>query len=158
MRTFLFIMLLIGQFIFMGGCSSDDSEARDFADNHFYESVYRNVEFNVALSSVYGDSGSYAGSMDDWNQMDWSSKISYLPHQGFTHELPTQSERNANSSHDDQYYEMIGKYIRQFGFGWDDAYGDDPETPYFDGESSNSLHYMDLRADANKGCDDLLGF
>ncbi len=49
----------------MGGCSSDDSEARDFADNHFYESVYRNVEFNVALSSVYGDSGSYAGSMDD---------------------------------------------------------------------------------------------
>ncbi len=45
---------------------------------------------------------------------------------------------------------MIGKYIRQFGFGWNDAYGDDPSLPYFSGNSPNSLLYMDMRYDSNR--------
>jgi len=150
-------MLLFVQFVVMGGCSKDDNKAEEFADVHFSEQTYREVEFELAMAPAYGDSGTYPGPIVEWNQEDWETKIHYLPRQGFTHELPTQSMRDAGDHHNEAYYEMIGKYISQFGFGWDDTYGDNPETPYFDGQSPNSIHYMDLRAEANNGCDNILG-
>ena len=83
-------------------------------------------------------------------------KIHYIPDRGFTHELPTETDRNANDSDDQQYYEMIGKYIGQFGFGWDEYMGqpefpaDDPTTPWFDGIRQYSIDYMDMRYDSNQ--------
>ena len=80
-------------------------------------------------------------------EMEWQDKLDYLPSAGFTHELPSESDRN-NSSDDQQYYEMIGKYIGQFGVGWDshpdDFPFDDPRTPYYDGRRIFSEIYMDM--------------
>ena len=64
-----------------------------------------------------------------------------------------------------QYYEMIGKYIHQFGVGWEDVWEDWAEgetwenypdlfVPHFDGASLQSKDYMDMRDDSNK----LLGY
>lgn len=70
---------------------------------------------------------------------------------GFTHNLPL--------SKDQQYYEMIGKYMTQFGPGWDDGSFDfyPPGTSnfyYWDGgNTSNSEHYMDMRYEANQALD-----
>ena len=66
---------------------------------------------------------------------------------------------------------MIGKYIHQFGIGWEDVregWAED-ETwrdysdlfiPYFNGTSPQSKEYIDLRHDANTdntGCSNILG-
>ncbi len=135
-----------------------EEEFENFADTHFHENWYRDVEYGLALNSQWGDSGSYNGSEEEWIQEEWDLKIHYLPSAGFTHELPTHEDRAVNKSHDQQYYEMIGKYIRQFGFGWDkvdfeDFPEDDPSTPYFDGRRTLSEHYMDMRYDSNNFLD-----
>jgi hypothetical protein len=81
-----------------------------------------------------------------WAQVRWilENNNNKLP-DNFTHELP--SERNQ------QYYEMIGKYIEQFGFGWDDAVDLPPEDPRstlsFDGTTANFFYYAGMRGDAN---------
>jgi len=129
-----------------------DKEFKRYADGHFLDSLYWQVEFALAQSPQWGDRGdssAYPGTFEEWQQESWNTKIHYLPQHGFTHEMPTREERSSNRSHEQQYYEMIGKYIRQFGFGWDDRFGDDPGTPYFDGRSMNSEYYMDIRYDSN---------
>jgi hypothetical protein len=77
-----------------------------------------------------------------WAQVRWilENNNNKLP-DNFTHELP--SERTQ------QYYEMIGKYIEQFGFGWDDTTGDDPTTFSFDGTTAHFYYYADIRGEAN---------
>jgi hypothetical protein len=61
----------------------------------------------------------------------------------FTHTLPSENNQ--------QYYEMIGKYLSQFGYGWDDATGDNPDGPTleFDGTTANFYYYAGMRGDAN---------
>lgn len=104
----------------------------------------------LAQNPVYGDSGAFLGAEPEWQEEDWNVKIHYLPYEGFTHELPDSNDRHASSSQDQQYYEMIGKYIHQFGFGWADAYQDEgllednPDTPYYDGRRLLSEQYIDM--------------
>jgi hypothetical protein len=142
-----------------------DKEFKKFANEHFNEMVYRQKEFAFAQAQS-GDTTAFRGTFDEWTALSWDTKIHFLPSQGFTHELPTRDERDANSSDDQQYYEMIGKYIHQFGYGWDDVYimvngivtgfsGDDPGTPYYDdnplfgGTAAKSIHFMDMRYQSN---------
>jgi len=61
--------------------------------------------------------------------------------ENFTHTLPPDNNQ--------QYYEMIGKYLSQFGYGWDDTTGDDPATVSFDGYTANFYTYRDIRGEAN---------
>ena len=150
---FVFCFLLLGSFcLVMLACKDDPSswapdpmiEARQFADLHFNEWEYRHIEFELARNALYGDSGSYP--FNDtlrWMEEDWDVKNKYLPQEGFTHSMPTQRERDNNANEDQQYYEMIGKYILQFGFGWDDATGDLFNTPFFDGTSPNAEYYVE---------------
>lgn len=67
----------------------------------------------------------------------------------FTHNLPLTKTQ--------QYYEMIGKYITQFGPGWNDAdptaISNGPEIFHFTGESQNSKDYMDMRYESNQALD-----
>lgn len=101
-------------------------EFQRFADIHFIESVYREKEDWV---------WEYYGS--EYNP-DGSKK--YPP--GWGHRLPEVKNQ--------QYYEMIGKYFVQFGYGWDDATGDNTETEIvFDGTSVNFNVYAGTRGDAN---------
>ena len=128
-----------------------DAEFKKYADAHFNEWKYRHIEFGLARNSLYGDSGSYPSADTlEWMEEDWDVKTKYLPQEGFTHNMPTQRERDNNANEDQQYYEMIGKYIHQFGFGWDDAFGDTDKYPHFEGESPNSLFYMDMRYESNQ--------
>jgi hypothetical protein len=133
-----------------------DKEFKIFADDHFTETIYREHEYSLAINSVYGNEGAYKGDLPTWTDEEWDDKLKYLPSGGFTHELPTSHDRATNSSDDQQYYEMIGKYIRQFGIGWDkheDDFGfdpNDPSTPHWDGTRTYSLIYMDMRYDSNQ--------
>lgn len=141
-----------------------DKEFKTFADEHFKEEVYRQMEYSLAQNPVYGDSGTYTGTRIEWDDEEWDIKIHYLPERGFTHELPDDRDRSSNRSHDQQYYEMIGKYIHQFGFGWDDVFvifngqvvsynGDDPTTAEYDDRyesAQRSKVYMDMRYDSNQ--------
>ncbi len=71
---------------------------------------------------------------------------------GFTHNLP--------SSADQQYYEMIGKYLTQFGPGWDDCStpddtasvgGTTDRTYYWDGDTTpRADHYGTMRYNSNQ--------
>jgi len=77
-----------------------------------------------------------------WAQVRWilERNENRLP-DNFTHELPAERTQ--------QYYEMIGKYVEQFGFGWDDIKGDDSLTLNFDGTTANFYKYADMRGEAN---------
>ncbi len=136
-----------------------DKEFKEFADAHFDAEIYRRIEFERAQSD--DDSEVFGGTREAWQELPWGDRIQFLPDQGFTHNLPDDAERSSNSGEDQQYYEMIGKYIGQFGWGWDDVYdanlniflGDDEGTPYYDnldGAARLSSHYMDMRYDSNQ--------
>jgi len=138
-----------------------DKDFKKYADQHFFEEVYRTKEYSLAQQPQYGDSGAFKGTEPEWRVKTWDEKIHFLPSEGFTHNLPTNDERVSNSSEDQQYYEMIGKYIHQFGFGWDDVFlgptgpfkGDDPGTPEYDdadGAAAKSVYYMGMRYDSNQ--------
>lgn len=140
-----------------------DKEFKEFADDHFFEQVYRDKEFELAKHNL-PDSGAFTGTEPEWRELEWDAKIHYLPDRGFTHELPDARDRAASRSHDQQYYEMIGKYIHQFGFAWDDVFqiiggsgidfrGDDPGTPEYDdqfGTAKRSKDYMEMRYQSNQ--------
>jgi hypothetical protein len=66
-----------------------------------------------------------------WAQLDSTQKEKY------SHTLPDR--------HDQQYYEMIGKY-RQFAFAWDDF---DPSNAGPDSMSPKRDYYLNLRAQSN---------
>ena len=75
---------------------------------------------------------------------------------GFSHNLPKENTQ--------QYYEMIGKYMVQFGAGWDDADSSystqviENKEVYYWGNSpnevtGNSEFYMNVRHESNKALD-----
>lgn len=102
-------------------------EFENFADVHFSRNLYQAAEDSIwnELGAQYNEDGTRK-----------------LP-DNFTHTLP--------STNTQQYYEMIGKYLSQFGYGWDDATGDNPDgyTYAFDGTTANFFFYRDMRGEAN---------
>ena len=155
-QNILPIVLIIFSIFFFIGCQNNDknplipnNDARAYANEHFTEQLYRDQEWFLATSSEYGNSGSYQGTRESWEaEINWQEKLEFLPGGGFTHELPSELKRSANKSDDQQYYEMISKYIGQFGFGWDahpdDFPFDNEDTPYFDGQRIYSEIYMSM--------------
>jgi hypothetical protein len=112
-----------------------EKEFEAFADQHWDRDPYWD-----AVQTIADDNGWTGGSVE---QADWSQLIQYLPI-NFTHDLPPTNTQ--------QYYEMIGKYLSQFGFGWDDATLDVDSTQAFDGHFSHSYpyRYEDLRYESNQ--------
>jgi len=141
--------------------------------NHFDYRAYMYQEYELArdtLRSGKPASDVFNGSFEDWLAMPWdgdpdtrNNRYYYLP-APFTHDVMTDDEQ--------QYFEMIGKYILQFGFGWRDTYNngdgwtsglnrtawespagglrpDNPNNREFDGESLLFFVYRDMRGDAN---------
>ncbi|MBU0508428.1 hypothetical protein KKH27_06290 [bacterium] len=166
-----------------GRDKTDEFEAyagsRD-APNNFNYRAYMWQEYALAKDTVRnGGRPRFTGSFDDWinpSIMSWDgdpdplkNRYTYLP-APFTHDVMTNDEQ--------QYFEMIGKYILQFGFGWLDTYNygngwnsglestdppdrtpwdhpagdlraDDPSNRQFDGESLLFYVYRDMRGEAN---------
>jgi hypothetical protein len=125
---------------------------------HFNYDAYMLREFQIAGNPTINETGTiYDGTFEDWKSEAWDvdgGRSSYLP-PPFGH--------NINTPDIQQYYEMIGKYYTQFGYGWIDTYetfsvtenniwtvsGDDPSTLWFDGSSPMFFHYRDMRGEAN---------
>ena len=112
-----------------------EDEYEDFADDHWVRNDYWAAVQEIANTNEWTG--------PPVEQANWSELINYLP-QNFTHELP--------STNTQQYYEMIGKYLSQFGFGWDDEMDDPDTTQYWDGSFANNRPgvYNDLRHDSNQ--------
>lgn len=140
-----------GVIYYYGKGKDKEDEFMTFADANFDENAYRQYEYNLAQNAQQWnpEATDFTGTIEEWTDLEWDEKITYLPREGFTHELPTQEDRARNWSMDQQYYEMIGKYIHQFGFGWADMFDTDPGSPYYNGTSTLSLTYMDMRHDSN---------
>ncbi|MBK6766941.1 MAG: hypothetical protein IPG71_11745 [bacterium] len=125
------------------------------AGNFNYD-VYRLREYQVAVSDVFARER-YTGDLNDWNLLSWGERSEHLP-APYTHDINTPDIQ--------QYYEMIGKYFEQFGYGWNDTWdpnytpgteeniwqnfgGDDPATAKYDGQSPLFYQYRDMRGEAN---------
>jgi len=126
---------------------------------HFNYDVYMFREYQVANSDVFSRV-KFEGDLTEWNALSWDERTEYLP-APYTHDINTRDVQ--------QYYEMIGKYFEQFGYGWNDAYdpaadwtigsqdhiwgpgfgNDDPATVGYDGTSSMFFAYRDMRGEAN---------
>jgi len=82
----------------------------------------------IAFADLNWDEGKYR---DWWAGLDTTARKKY------SHTLP--------DKHDQQYYEMIGKY-KQFAFAWE---GFDPNTAGEDSLTPSRDHYLDVRAQSN---------
>jgi hypothetical protein len=164
-----------------GQSKTDDFEAyagwRD-TPNNFDVRAYMWAEYKVANSpTMHGGDSTYNGSFADWRLLLWDSdyestrnRATYLP-PPFTHDVMTDDRQ--------QFFEMIGKYFLQFGWGWKDTHDngagvtqsnandfwsanepdwthssytggeDNPLSVNFDGRSDMFFHYRDMRGRAN---------
>jgi hypothetical protein len=137
--------------------------------NNFNPRAYLFQEWWVAQDSTRTGRPQYNGNFDTWAGMVWTddaepvnARSTYLP-APFTHDVLTNDRQ--------QYFEEIGKYLWQFGWGWRDTYSfgnggdvadtsvwanpapgltrDDPSTLQFDGDSPMFFHYAAMRGEAN---------
>lgn len=75
----------------------------------------------------------------DWEKLNaWEQHIGGVPSTGFSHRLPRRP--------DQQYYELIGKYL-QYNMGWEDW--DPSRTDYLAVMSARFQAYRDMRGRAN---------
>lgn len=147
-----------------GQDKTDEYEAyagpRETPNNFSYRS-YMYAEWTVAKNTGNSSGTKFTGSFDAWQGLSWEERLGFLQ-APFTHDILDDDRQ--------QYFEMIGKYFHQFGWGWRDTYNggnggdandnswlnpasglrpDDPATISFDGESPMFFHYADMRGDAN---------
>ncbi|MCB2212453.1 hypothetical protein KQI52_10115 [bacterium] len=135
-----------------------ETEYEKYADQHYHENYYRSVEYAAALDATIGDAWDEEDGQGAWEALDWQDKLGYLP-DNFTHDLP--QERNQ------QYYENIGKYMTQFGYGWEDYIGIDADgnlirnTDEINGQAAGwgyiwagssplANEYIDMRDESNQ--------
>jgi hypothetical protein len=123
---------------------------------HFNYDAYMLREYQIAVNPTINESGIvYSGTLEDWKTESWSGEG------GRASYLPPPFGWDINTSDIWQYYDMIGRYYTQFGYGWIDTYshqgaftgseghiwsisGDEPYTLWFDGNSPFFYHYRDL--------------
>ncbi len=86
---------------------------QDYVEKNWREDYYRSVEYTAAQDPLYPlqNPTAFSGTSSEWANLSWQEKIAYLP-DNFTHELA--------SEHNQSYYENVGKYLTQFGYGWND--------------------------------------
>ena len=141
-RSAAWMTLLLLALLLASGCKKDNPAsptgisdvAKTFADSHWDESAYRQVEYDFAIDPNAHEH--FDGTQATWESLTWIEKINYLP-DNFTQELPL--------THTDTFYNRIGNYPAQFGFGWDDAAGDQTDTPFvWDGSSDHLDQYLSM--------------
>ncbi len=144
------------------GMSLEDEYMKLAADNWVYGAgayvgpetdfghQYVNYEYwaatNFGNDNEFGGDDVFTGDIQAWMEKSWAQKLSYLPSNGFTHELDPNDQ-------DQQYYEMIGKYD-QFAPGWPD-YIEDDATTWQTNASITQMRdsYLTKRKDSNDALD-----
>jgi len=123
-----------------------ETQFKTFADAKWVKEDYwywlRNLEDDLGTNewAVFLES---RGNPSNWTHELYNDFEDTL---GLTHNLPETKTQ--------QYYEMIGKYMVQFGAGWDDADHttfDQEGTIYYWplGTTNHSEYYMDVRGKSN---------
>lgn len=127
-------------------------EYETFADNHYREDIYRTVEYQAAVDPNANPNGEgYDDTQAAWERERWQDKLRYLPG-NFTHELVL--------DRDQSWYENVGKYLTQFGYGWEDYVDGRPAQEIvtqaqtwgyiWSGESPLVREYIDMRDESNQ--------
>jgi len=102
---------------------------RAYGDNHWSENRYWTHivdEAGMSISdSYYGDDGYLK---DEYITSNRDELIDAEKEANYTHELPRTKTQ--------QYYEMIYKYLHQFGVGWDDVETHFGDPYYYDAEGA----------------------
>ncbi len=144
-------------YVYNGKAKDEDTRMRAFGDTHWSEQRYWSKIYEKALDQgVWNGSELHVGADhiildNDYNNPTVRNELREMESAvGSTHSLPTTKTQ--------QYYEMIYKYLHQFGVGWDDA----PDFDYYD-DPANLLHttdhistYRDMR-DRSNGYYDVAG-
>ncbi len=146
------VAAIAGYFSYDARGDDKDAQMRDFGDEHWSEQRYWSKVYMLALenddwqydqlqtqgSGVISDADYTSTNINRLRDLESSAG-----YPGFTHTLPNTKTQ--------QYYEMIYKYLSQFGSGWDDV----PSWTYYDaGANSGNLtpniqHYRSLRNKSN---------
>jgi hypothetical protein len=136
--------------IYTGKGNDADSEMKSFADIHWSEQRYWTKVYYTAVEnglwSGYPDIDQDGDHMIDENYyapeyIAILREIEGDPRMGYTHRLPETKTQ--------QYYEMINKYLHQFGNGWDDALFDEIYSGYIDKLTPNMRTYRSMRDEMN---------
>lgn len=141
------------QYVYTGKGDDEDKLMRTFGDLHWSEQVYwSNVYRNVK------DKSEWTGGVLEVDGMNILTANSYTAENinalramesvaGYSHSLPTTKTQ--------QYYEMIYKYLHQFGVGWDDVAKEHGDRYFYDVElnwrypTTNVKEYRSMRELSN---------
>ncbi len=115
-----------GVVVYTGRADDKDSEMRRYGDTHwsaqkYWSNVYRraNADGKWTGRNLYPDNNEQ---LDEGEIADNMEALQAAETAIYSHSLP--------STKTQQYYEMIYKYLHQFGVGWDDVV-DEYGNPYF---------------------------
>ncbi|MBN1406760.1 MAG: hypothetical protein JW956_03165, partial [Calditrichaceae bacterium] len=111
--------LLSSHFIYDGKGEDEDIKMRAFGDENWEPIKYWSKVYDEALKGGKWDGAplernGYLISENDYNNPVVLNQLRSMENEvGYTHTLPTTKTQ--------QYYEMIYKYLHQFGIGWEDV-------------------------------------
>ncbi|MHB2153850.1 DUF5683 domain-containing protein [Calditrichota bacterium GD2] len=158
-KAALFAALEIGfwtaHYVYNDKGDKEDEKMRRFGDEHWSEQVYWSYVYQKAIQEGRWPGDPLSGYTDDQGRFVLDQLTDEVKRQlyelqddlGFTHSLPLTKTQ--------QYYEMIYKYLHQFGIGWDDVgtYWGDPffyENPYNLTKLTPTIaQYRDMRNRSN---------
>lgn len=140
------------QYVYTGKGDDEDKLMRTFGDLHwsekfYWSNVYRQAE---AQDKWVGSALSPDGNdlLSDQEIMDNIASLRSMESEiGYSHSLPTTKTQ--------QYYEMIYKYLHQFGVGWDDVAKEHGDRYFYDVElnwrypTTNVKEYRSMRELSN---------
>ena len=132
-------------FVYTGKGDNEEQLVNNFADTHWSERKYWSKLYDEAKNRELSNLPDYAVDENriliDFNK-DVISSLRFLEEAlGFSHKLPETKTQ--------QYYEMIYKYLRQFGNGWDDANFDVEYYGNTNNLTANMFSYRDMRNTMN---------
>jgi len=147
------VAVITGYFIYENKGDDEDWKMRNFGDQHWSEQKYWSYVYNIAVRNdlwnypaletdpdmIIQDSDYDATTVARLREIERNNSTAT----DFTHSLPETKTQ--------QYYEMIYKYLHQFGAGWDDV----PNLLYYEGQSfpftltPNISEYRDMRNRSN---------
>lgn len=147
------VAAISGYFIYENKGDDEDLRMRRFGDMHWSEQRYWSHVYQIAVREDLWD---YQNLETDGNNVIMDTDYDAMTvarlreiernntaQTGFTHSLPETKTQ--------QYYEMIYKYLHQFGAGWDDI----PSLSYYEGQTypytmtPNISKYRDMRNRSN---------
>lgn len=132
------VALISSNIIYDNKGDDEDVRMKAFGDTHWDEQIYWSKVYDEALIGGFweGDllsTENHIISNEEYADAAIRQQLRNLEHRvGYTHTLP--------STKTQQYYEMIYKYLHQYGVGWDDV------SALTNGDIESAWTYYDIHA------------